>query len=673
MTVVASPGTRFEVFGIPIDALTLEETVDEAFRLAEDRRVAQHVVLNAAKVVAMEHDPKLKSVIEHCDLINADGTSIVWASKLLGSPLPERVTGIDLFHAIVRRAAHTGHRIYLLGATAEVVTEVTKRLQQQYPTLNIAGSHDGYWSDDAEVIAAVRDAQPDFLFLGVPSPKKEFWLAEHLESLGVPFVMGVGGTFDIVAGKTKRAPRLWQHLGCEWLYRLLQEPRRMWRRYLIGNALFIGMLIKERRAQRPAVRQALPPAVAAPAPRAHFASDPLRRIPLVGAARPRRETVPTGTPLATDRLAARAPAPNDRPSAETGSRMTPQTNPLGLAVIGAGYWGPNLVRNAVLGSSTQLRWVCDLDKQRAERLADPYAGVRATTELARILDDDRVEAVAIATPPTTHLPLALACLRAGKHVMIEKPIAASLKEAEQILNVARTHRRIVMCDHTYCFTPAVRFIADVMKSGELGELQFLDSVRINLGQVQPDVSVIWDLAPHDLSILDFILPDGLDVVAVAAQGADPLGAGQPCIGYLTLTLSSGAIAHIHVNWLSPIKVRTMMIGGANRTLVWDDLNPTQRVSVYDRSVDLDTATSADLRQRSQVSYRIGDVVSPALQEHEALAMALSEFASAVRENRQPATDGASGVRVLRLLEAASLSLANGGQTVAVNQSLETAA
>jgi N-acetylglucosaminyldiphosphoundecaprenol N-acetyl-beta-D-mannosaminyltransferase len=202
-------------------------------------------VLNAAKVVLMSKDDRLRDIISRCALINADGQSIVWASRILGRPLPERVAGIDLFHAIVDRAAQTGHRLYFLGATDEVLSEMIGRLRKQYPTLVVAGQHNGYWKDDQEVVTAVRKARPHFLFLAIPSPRKEYWLSQHLESLAVPFVMGVGGTFDVVAGKVRRAPRWVQRIGCEWMYRVAQEPRRMWKRYLQGNSAFIVLTARE--------------------------------------------------------------------------------------------------------------------------------------------------------------------------------------------------------------------------------------------------------------------------------------------------------------------------------------------------------------------------------------------------------------------------------------------
>jgi predicted dehydrogenase len=340
-------------------------------------------------------------------------------------------------------------------------------------------------------------------------------------------------------------------------------------------------------------------------------------------------------------------------------------NRIGVAVVGAGYWGPNLVRNVAHGESTDLRWVVDQAVDRADRLARTYAGAKATADLGAVLADDTVSAVAIATPAATHADLAIACLRAGKHVLIEKPLAASVIEATRMLAVAAEERRVLMCDHTYCFTPAVQHIAKLVRAGELGDLLFLDSVRINLGLVQTDVDVIWDLAPHDLSIIDYVLPQERAVRRVAAQGADPIGAGQACVGYLTLELEGGAIAHIHVNWLSPTKVRTMIVGGSDKTLVWDDLNPAQRISIYDRGVDLSGAADRELRQRSQIAYRVGDMVAPALREGEALAGVLEEFVASMREEREPVTGGQSGLRVLGILEAASISMARDGLTVEV--------
>ncbi|TQJ30589.1 Gfo/Idh/MocA family protein [Microbacterium sp. SLBN-146] len=327
-----------------------------------------------------------------------------------------------------------------------------------------------------------------------------------------------------------------------------------------------------------------------------------------------------------------------------------------IAVIGAGYWGPNLARNFRASTDWELAYICDLDTERAQRVADSVGGVPVTASLDEVLADSSVDAVAIATPARTHHPIALAALDAGKHVIVEKPLADTRAKGVEMVERARERGLVLMTDHTFCYTPAVLKIRELIADGYLGDILFVDSVRINLGLIQPDVDVFWDLAPHDLSILDFVLPGGLDVTSVAAQGADPLKTGKSCIGYLTIPLRSGGIAHVHVNWLSPTKIRQMVIGGTKRTLVWDDLNPQQRVSVYDRGVDLalQSKETAD-SQASNVSYRLGDTWAPALPEQEALANVAAEFAAAIREDRAARTSGESGLRVLSVLEAVALS------------------
>jgi predicted dehydrogenase len=341
--------------------------------------------------------------------------------------------------------------------------------------------------------------------------------------------------------------------------------------------------------------------------------------------------------------------------------------PIGVAVVGAGYWGPNLVRNFQGSPSFYLRWLCDLDLGRAQRLLGRYSTVQATADFAAVLADPQVRAVALATPAGTHADLATAALRAGKHVLVEKPLAASYDEGVRLIAEAEGRGLTLMCDHTYCYTPAVQRIRDLLHGGDLGQLHYIDSVRINLGLVQRDIDVTWDLAPHDLSILDFVLPEGIRPIAVAAHGADPIGAGRACVAYLTLQLTGGAIAHVHVNWLSPIKVRTTIVGGSKRTLVWDDLNPSQRIAVYDRGVDVAAPDELDMEERRDilVSYRSGDMVAPALHEREALRSMVDEFARSIRTGTAPLTDGRSGLRVLEILQAASASLAAGGATIAL--------
>lgn len=342
----------------------------------------------------------------------------------------------------------------------------------------------------------------------------------------------------------------------------------------------------------------------------------------------------------------------------------PAETPVGVAVVGAGYWGPNLVRNFDRCPATDLRWVCDLDLERARSTVGRHAGIGITDQLEKILEDPSVEAVAIATPVHTHLSIAAVAIEAGRHVMVEKPLAASVADGEKLVELASTHGVTLMCDHTFCYTPAVEQIRKIVAAGELGDIHYVDSVRINLGLVQPDIDVFWDLGPHDLSILDFVLPSHQQPLAVSAHGADPIGAGKACVGYLTMPLPGGALAAAHMNWLSPTKIRRFVIGGSRKMLVWDDLNPTQRVSLYDKGVDkIDGPLDGDERRAKMVSYRSGDMVSPALVEAEALQNAVAEFASAIRGHRPPLTDGLAGLRVLRLLAAASRSLAAGGVLV----------
>lgn len=348
--------------------------------------------------------------------------------------------------------------------------------------------------------------------------------------------------------------------------------------------------------------------------------------------------------------------------------MSDELPAIGLAIVGAGYWGPNLVRTALATRAFRLKWLCDIDLDRANAVLGYHTTVRATAAYEQVLDDASVDAVAIATPAATHSELVGAALGAGKHVLVEKPLTPTVGEAQKLIALAEDADRTLMCDHTYCYTSAVAQVRKLIRSGEIGELRFIDSVRINLGLVQPDVDVLWDLAPHDLSILDFVLPDDVTPVAVAAHAIDPLRTGRACLAYLSIWLSNGALAHLHVNWLSPIKIRTTIFGGSGRTIVWDDMNPAARLMIHDRSVERRAADSLDPdeRRRALVSYRIGDMHVPALAEREALLSVMAEFASAIGERRRPLTDGASGLRVLELLEAASQSALRDGAPVRVS-------
>lgn len=339
------------------------------------------------------------------------------------------------------------------------------------------------------------------------------------------------------------------------------------------------------------------------------------------------------------------------------------TNKLKIAVVGAGYWGPNLARNLQESPDWDLVAICDLDIERAVRLAAMLGDIAVVESLEELLDTFDLDAVAIATPARTHHRTAMTALRAGKHVLVEKPLADSRAHGLEMVAEAETHGLVLMADHTYCYTPAVQKMQEMVEAGLLGEILFVDSTRINLGLVQPDVDVFWDLAPHDLAILDFVLPGGLNPAEVSASGADPLGTGRDCVGHLNFRLPNDATAHLHVNWLSPTKIRQMVIAGSLRTLVWDDLNPQQRLSVYDRRVSMDRqARSTGERTACAVSYRLGDTWSPALPEREALGQVVEELASCIHNRREARTGGASGLRVLSVLEAVSRSSSNDGQS-----------
>ncbi len=340
---------------------------------------------------------------------------------------------------------------------------------------------------------------------------------------------------------------------------------------------------------------------------------------------------------------------------------------MGVAVVGAGYWGPNLLRNFASSDRWDLRWVCDLDVDRAQKVVGRHSQIGVTSSLDQVLNDPSVVGVAVATPASTHADVALACLEAGRHVLVEKPLASTVSLGLKLIAAAEERDLVLMCDHTYCYTPAVRRIRQLVQEGVLGEIQYVDSVRINLGLVQSDIDVFWDLAPHDLSILDFVLPPACRPQSVAAQGADPIGVGRACIGYITLPLPGGAIAHAHVNWLSPTKIRHTIIGGSKRMLVWDDLHPTQRLSIYDKGVEVSPLLESEAKRDTLIRYRAGDMVAPALPEAEALGQVVKEFADAIVEHRPPATDGHAGIRVLRILEATSSSLDQSGAAVALGR------
>ena len=293
MTAAVVTHRRVSILACDIDALTCAETLAEVDRLIQEGRPVQHCVINASKAVLMQTDHRLRDIVNSCELVNADGQSVVWASRLLGRSVPERVAGVDLFVSLMALAERRGYGVYFLGATSEVVDGVVARAQREHPHLRVCGSHDGYLraGDTAIVIERVRATQPHILFVGMPSPRKEYWLSENLEALGVPFCMGVGGSFDVYAGKTRRAPLWMQHAGLEWFYRFSREPRRMWRRYLFGNAAFLRLVGDEYRADRTAGRRSIDHG-----PAAHGGRRSTDRTPEAQRAVEAVDTAPTAAP-----------------------------------------------------------------------------------------------------------------------------------------------------------------------------------------------------------------------------------------------------------------------------------------------------------------------------------------------------------------------------------------
>ncbi len=333
---------------------------------------------------------------------------------------------------------------------------------------------------------------------------------------------------------------------------------------------------------------------------------------------------------------------------------------LNVGLIGYGYWGPNLARNFAEADGVRLIAVADSRPDRCAAAERRHPGVIVCAGASALIARSDVDAVVIATPLTTHFALASEALEAGKHVLVEKPLTASVAEAETLGALADRRGVCLMVDHTFVYHGAVRKIRSLIDAGQLGELYYLDSVRVNLGLFQHDSNVIWDLAVHDLSIMDYLVD--ARPTAVSAEGSKLGGFSHENIAYITVHFANGFLGHFHVNWLAPVKIRHMLIGGSQRMLVYNDMEPSEKVLVYDKGVDFDVPDEQTRRQ-ILVSYRTGDMQAPKLERGEALAFAAREFADAIAARRRPLTDAASGTRVVRLLEAAEASLRSEGRRI----------
>lgn len=332
-----------------------------------------------------------------------------------------------------------------------------------------------------------------------------------------------------------------------------------------------------------------------------------------------------------------------------------------IAVVGYGYWGPNLVRNFQESERSRVTMVCDMNEARLGSVASRYPTIQTTKDVHDIWTSTEVDAVAIATPVSTHFDIAMQALRAGKHVLVEKPMTDASDTCRRLIDEAGKRQKTLMVDHTFPYTGAVRKIKELVSTGHLGEIYYYDSVRVNLGLFQHDVSVIWDLAVHDLSIIDAIMEDRPG--AVSATGVSHMKGRPENIAYLTLFFSGNCIAHIHVNWLAPVKVRQTLIGGSLKMIVYDDVEPTEKVKVYDKGVTLGADQDSIVEMR--IGYRTGDMWAPKVDGTEALKLMTREFVDCIDSGRTPLTCAESGLRVVRIMEAATESLVRHGAQVSL--------
>lgn len=349
-----------------------------------------------------------------------------------------------------------------------------------------------------------------------------------------------------------------------------------------------------------------------------------------------------------------SPADSARPHAEVehGSKAMVK-----FGVIGYGYWGPNVVRNLNQLEDAKVLGICDKSPQARRWAQKAYPHVEITSDPQALLSSTEIDAIAVVTPVWTHFELAKAALQHGKHIFVEKPFTSSTAQAEELINLAARKNLKIMVDHTFLFTGAVKKIRQLLQEGTLGKLYYYDSTRVNLGLFQHDVNVIWDLAPHDLSIMDHLIQESPE--AIVATGQTHLN-GFEDVAFITLYFPNKIIAHLNVNWLSPVKVRTTLIGGEKKMLLWNDLEADEKIKVYDKGIDV---TNREGLYHLLVNYRSGDMWAPQIEQVEALHRELSYFVRCIIQDKTPMNDGEAGLRVVKMLEAASESLRQRGTLV----------
>lgn len=332
---------------------------------------------------------------------------------------------------------------------------------------------------------------------------------------------------------------------------------------------------------------------------------------------------------------------------------------INIGIVGYGYWGPNLVRNFAETPGASVIAVADLDTSKLAVVQRRYPAVKTTLDFCDLLKDPAIDAIAIATPVNTHFELALAALRAGKHVWLEKPMTETSDQARRLIDEAQQRNLVLLIDHTFIYTGAVAKMGEIIKNGDLGRIYYYDSIRVNLGLFQRDVSVISDLAVHDFSILDYLLDE--HPVAVSASGTNHFPGTPENLAYVTLFYESGTIAHANVSWLAPVKVRQILIGGSKKMITYDDLEPSEKIKIYDKGVSF--TDDPEKIQEMRVGYRTGDMWAPKLAVTEALSVEGEHFVDCIANSRVPKTDGQLGLRVVELIEAASQSMRHKGETV----------
>jgi predicted dehydrogenase len=332
---------------------------------------------------------------------------------------------------------------------------------------------------------------------------------------------------------------------------------------------------------------------------------------------------------------------------------------LNIGIIGYGYWGPNIVRNFSSLEETKVLSICDRNQDAMKRAGKTYPHIGITCDYNDILTSPDIDAVAVITPVSTHFELAKKALENGKHVFVEKPFTASVAQAEELIELAARKKLTIMVDHTFIFTGAVRKIKQLIDEKALGDLYYYDSVRVNLGLFQHDVNVIWDLAPHDFAVMDYLL--GEKPFAIAACGKAHVSDMEDT-AYVTAHFNDNMIAHFNVNWLSPVKVRTTLIGGEKKMLVWNDLEPDEKIKIYDKGVDVE---DTEAKYKMLVHYRSGDMHAPRVEQIEALKIETEYFVRCVRDSMTPINDGHAGLRVVKMLYACDLSIRKNGRAVTI--------